>query len=124
VVVDHRQRRHARRQGAEGEHRLCVEQDDGVELLEALVVPGEQLEVAQADEHLVDAAPDAPLDRHTDPGPLELGAQEVAEGQAAGECVGVGVLVGGDEDVLLAGQQLQQLAGAGPVTGAAFHGNG
>ena len=68
MVVDHRQRRDACGQGAEGKGRLRIEQDDRVVAGQACVVPRHELQIGVADEGFVDAAGHLSLDRHADLG--------------------------------------------------------
>jgi hypothetical protein len=84
-------------------------------------VPGDEFEVGLLGEHVVHAADDAAFDGDGDLDAFaESLGEELAEGEGGGEGVGVGVFVGGDEDVGLAGEEPEELAGLGVAAGAAL----
>ena len=61
----------------------------------------------------VDAATELALDGHGDFGVGEAGDEEEGEGPAAGDGVGVGEAVGGDEDIFFVFEKAEESAKAG-----------
>src|SRR2546421_9957843 len=88
-------------QRAGAHQRLDVEQDDRVVLREISIIPGDQSQATKLlGEGAVVAAADGTFDGEADLRILQFRAKEDSESEAGCERIRIGLLMGGDEDIL------------------------
>ena len=122
MVIDHGKGRDAFGQGAGCRRGGDIGQDDRVEIFEGGIVPLGELEIAAADEDFIDAAGELIADRHLNVGVGQFFLKEEAERPSAGQGVGIGIAMRGDENILFVVEEAKEVSEMGAMTRVASGG--